>query len=80
MWAGPSLLSQSHSSLIRRPIQSDMFYSAKRSKALQHANRKMLQKHNRSPIQRKEKGKKKCFTNKQNIDLTKQTVFLETIT
>lgn len=65
MWAGPSLLSQSHSSLIRRPIQSDMFYSAKRSKALQHANRKMLQKHNRSPIQRKEKGKKKALqTNK----------------
>lgn len=65
MWAGPSLLSQSHSSLIRRPIQSDMFYSAKRSKALQHANRKMLQKHNRSPIQRKEKGKKNALqTNK----------------
>lgn len=51
MWAGPSLLSQSHSSLIRRPIQSDMFYSAKRSKALQPANRKMLQKQNRSSIQ-----------------------------
>lgn len=79
MWAGPSLLSQSHSSLIRRPIQSDMFYSVKRSKALQPANRKMLQKHNRSSIQRKEK-EKKCFKDKQNIDLTKQTVFLETIT
>lgn len=60
MWAGPSLLSQSHSSLIRRPIQSDMFYSVKRSKALQPANRKCCK--NTIEVQyRKEKEKKKAL-------------------
>lgn len=69
MWAGPSLLSQSHSSLIRRPIQSDMFYSAKRSKALQPANRKCCK--NTTEVQYKGRKRKKNAL-KTNKTLTSQ--------